>query len=360
MNDVVAQIGLAASGPGVIDYPDGWTDAYTHDDQKRVLQVIDWLNATQGHPREAERWSQARLAKAAGVKTPTLNAVLRGKYPSSPSAWLDACLDAIARQTYRDTEQVRPAPFVETSVVRRVTAICHRAHVYHSFGVVSGAVGIGKTLALRRYQQEHHNVYYVYGIHRMTKSVFLNELMDQADAVLQKGGKRSGGTEADRLVAVAEAIRGQDALIILDEADKVTEGVLWVLKDLREMVNVGAVFAGNEGLKPLLLKRHGKFDQIGSRTNFRPPVMNAITGEDAVRITRAALEAHGAEVDDATAQAFWEACEGSARVLAENLIPAVRDYGLRKGLALTPDLVLKVSGEVLGWQPGRAAQGGAR
>ncbi|MCC7413336.1 MAG: AAA family ATPase [Gammaproteobacteria bacterium] len=345
-----AKLAFLRQTPDSLDIPAEFADVYSDEDKRHVVRIIEWLNASQLAEHERERWSQARLAKAAGLNQGTLNQLIRGRYPSAPAAHLGRLLSTIERQETRRELAIVPVPIVATTVHKRVAAICRRAHHYRSFGVVAGEVGVGKTCALRAYASSTAGVYYVRALHAMTISVLLDELVEVTAAPVYKSAGSRRGTQAERLAAVRRRLTGQDALLILDEANRVNAGTLETLRDLRDLAGVGVVLAGTPVLYHMLRDVHGRFGQISSRIIFWPPTMNAITEGDAHTITRAAFEAFGHEEPSATIlDACWQACEGSARVLAENLLPALRDYVLRKGIALSPEVVFQAAEEILGY-----------
>jgi len=345
-----ANLAFLRRTPDSLDIPDDWSEAYTDEDKRRAVRIIEWVNASQLAESAADRWSQARLAKAAGLGQALLNQLIRGRYPSSPTAHLGRVVSTIERQETRRELAIVPVPIVETTVSKRVAAICRRAHHYRSFGVVAGEVGVGKTCALKLYAQANAGVYYVRALHGMTISVLLDELVEAVGANVYKSAGSRRGTQAERLAAVRRKLTGQDALLILDEAKRVNAGTLETLRDLRDLAGVGVVLAGTPVLYHMLRDVHGRFGQISSRIIFWPPTMNAITEPDSHAITRAGLEAFGYGEPSATIlDACWQACEGSARVLAENLLPALRDYVLRKGIALSAEVVYQAAEEILGY-----------
>ena len=355
MSQVVTQLAYS-NAPGAIALPDTYTDAYSDTDRRKLVRIVEWLNATRTAPDAEGRWTQARLAKAAGVKGSTFSQVLTGRYPSSPTVWLDNAGDAIARHQVREREQVRPVPYVHTSVHKRVRTVCNRAFKQRAFGVVAGAVGVGKTRALKHYAERESGVYYVRAMHSMSVSVLLDELVTLTGATVHKTGRHGRGTQPERLAGVKRALDGRDALLILDEADHASDGALETLRYLSDEARVGVVLAGNASLKYLLADTAGKFGQITSRIVFRGPLINAISETDAHAITRAAFAAYGdAEPGEEILDACWQVCEGSARVLGAALIPALRDFVLRKNLPLTAKLVYACASDVLGFHAQRRA-----
>ncbi len=332
------------------EVPTEWSPSYTEDDRDKVRRIIAWINDGQVHePGYANRRTQTKLATSIRVSQSAMNNILLGKYPSPPTRQLDAALEVIARDGERS--RAAPAPFVETSVYRAAVAACTRAHMYRNFGVVSAYVGTGKTESVRRYAREHSGVYLVEATADMNATVLMSHLVELTGAVVHKTNRYSAGTKAEKLAAVIRALKGTDSLLIIDEAETVTAQTLEYVRRISDLAEIGVVLSGTEKLKPLIKDPHGRFGQISSRVGFWPAVIKSITADDARAICTAALPDH--DLDDEVHDAFWQVCDGSARVLARSLIPGVRDYGLNKGMDLTPRLIFEVGQKLLGFSATR-------
>ena len=105
------------------------------------------------------------------------------------------------------------------------------------------------------------------------------------------------------------------------------------------------VLVGTEKLTALIKPLHGQFDQIRSRVAMWPQTIEAITRDDADDMARAALADTGHEISDDVLDTLWAYCAGSARVLNESLIPAIKDYAA--GKQLTAGLVEQIASKVL-------------
>ncbi|MBL1321531.1 MAG: AAA family ATPase [Methylophaga sp.] len=325
-----------------IEYPEKWHDSYTHRNRQDVLNAIDWMNK---HQR-----SQAKLAKACHVSATTFNNIIKGSYPSQPLHHIRKIMDAIKLSDQRQKEGVHDCPFVETSVYRTVIAACKRAHLYRNFSVVSAFVGTGKTRGLKQYAADNSNVILLEATPDMNAGVLVSELVDKTNAIVHKSNRYAVGTKAEKVVAVVNVLRNTDSLIILDEAETVCTATLEYLRRISDKANIGVVLAGTERLKPLIKDPRGRFGQISSRVGFWPPVIQGITEDDAAALSAAAFGDNEALSDDVL-NALWQMCDGSARVLVSALIPGVKDYGLKKGSELSPELIIEVGQKVLGFTP---------
>lgn len=318
-----------------LEAPTTWAEKYTEQDREAVISVINWLNKS-GRP-------QTWLGRISRVNAGTLNQVLRGSYTASPAKWLAQMQEAIASNDER--VNARGVPFVETSVYKLAASVYHRARTYQNLGVLASSVGTGKTTAAAEYERRTPNVHLIECIRNMSASSFLDELC----AKLSLTAETRGASKEKKFLATVRALRGTESLLIIDEAETVSPETLHYIRRIRDMAKVGVVLQGTEDLLAQIKPEHGRFGQIRSRIGFWPESVGSITRQDADELALAAFEE--IDVDRDTLDAMWDVGGGSARLLCEALIPAIRDFGLRKGRPLTPGLVRQVAIEALKIQP---------
>jgi DNA transposition AAA+ family ATPase len=121
---------------------------------------------------------------------------------------------------------------------------------------------------------------------------------------------------------------------------------LHILRRIRDVAGVGIVLVGTEKLGALISPTHGEFDQIRSRVTIWPPTVTEIKREDADALAQAALDEQG-ELSGEVLDALWSYSKGSARMLTENLIPSIKDFGLAKGNELNAALVAAIAKQTL-------------
>ncbi|WP_421793532.1 AAA family ATPase [Hydrocarboniphaga effusa] len=351
MNITVADYNEAAAGqevdgidmaaePARLELPSTWHARYTDQEKADVGTVIDWLNRT-GKP-------QSWLAKVSRVHPSTLNSVLAGAYPSPTAKFLSPMLDAMRVQDERAGH--RGIPFVDTSVWKLAASVYHRARTYRNVGVFASNVGTGKTTAAKEYSKRYTNIYVIECVKNMSASALLDEMCEQLNLVAEA----RGGSKEKKLKLVLRVLTGSDGLFIVDEAETLHPESLHYLRRIRDLAKIGIVLQGTAELIPMVKAEGGKFDQIRSRVGFWPATVQAIKRDDADEITLAAFEDLETPPAIEVLDAIWNVCGGSARVLAESLIPALRDYGLRKGRPLNVALVRQVAAEVLNMGVGAA------
>ena len=185
----------------------------------------------------------------------------------------------------------------------------------------------------------------------MSAGALLDDLID----ALGVRALASFVTREKKFRVVRDQLKGMASpLIILDEADTVNPQTLHNLRRLRDLAGCGVVLSGTTKLYNQVSPKGGVFDQIRSRTCFFPNPIREITKEDAVALLNASFaDLTDALDDDGTLNktvvaAFWYYCQGSMRVLVEDLIPALRDYGLPQHKnKLTADVIHAVAKDVL-------------
>lgn len=311
---------------------------YTPQDQDKVRTIAEWL--------KAREHSRSWLARKSRISSGTVSQVLGGKYPASPTGHLDAMLAVLAVEDER-LQDGTPG-YIDGSVHKLVFVVCDRTRKHANFGVISGEVGVGKTRTLHEYQKRRPQTIVIEANPQMTAGALLQELLERLGLQVPHGMDR-------KFQAVVKALAGTNYLIVVDEAEIMLGQALHYLRRIRDKAGVGIVLAGTPRLHTLVKPEHGQFDQIRSRVSMWPETIRGISRDDADDIARSAL-ADAGELPDEVLDALWAYCVGSARVLTESLIPALRDYGVGRQ-PLSAALVDQIAAKVLfmARRPGAAA-----
>lgn len=299
---------------------------YTAQDIELIKRIRSWM---------AERsYSQAALARLARISGSSLNQILKGVYATPPGKLL-ANIDSAMRNF--DEGGTDASAAVETGMYKLAHSACNMARKYRNFAVLTGFVGTGKTFALKRYAKASPNVWMIEATPTMTPQSLVRLL---ARTVL---GADPKGCMDDKFHAVVDALRNTDSLLIVDEAETLTPNQLHLLRRLRDKANVGIVLAGTEWLTGLIKPERGQFDQIRSRCGFWPETVRGISAEDAAALVQANLGTE--DVPDDVVARLYAYSRGSARMLVEGLLAALREY--RKGRTLDVKLVDAVAKQAL-------------
>ncbi|MEY2686650.1 MAG: hypothetical protein RL375_848 [Pseudomonadota bacterium] len=302
---------------------------YNAADTAQAKAVADWLRAN----GKSRSWLAGKLR----ISSATVSTLLNGKYPAPPAEHL-ARMQAILEVEAERISDGTPG-YVEGSVHKLAFVVADRTRKAANFGVLCGHVGVGKTRTLKEYSARRPQTLMVEANPQMTAGSLLIELLEQLAVTVPAGMDR-------KFQALTKALAGTNYLLIVDEAENMSGQALHYLRRIRDKAGVGVVLAGTPKLQALIKPEHGQFDQIRSRVAMWPATIQSISRDDADDMVREAL-AGAAEVPDDVLDALWSYCDGSARVLMESLLPALRDYGLAKQSALTPKLVDAIAKNVL-------------
>lgn len=339
--------GAKGDNIGAFGQPIKCTDAYTDNDREMVAEIVDWFAAQNNGETDPKKLkTQAWLGRLSRINTSTVSQIIKGKYPSSPTKQLRAMLGAI-EDFGRKQEAGSTMRYVHTGIYRSIASACQRASSVESFAVVSGYVGVGKTSAVKAYAALNDNVYIIEANPSMTASVLLDEIMGVLKIGVNERYGRSRTMDA-KFMSIIFELRGSITTLIIDEAETMNRQCLHFLRRIRDKASVGIVLVGTERLHALIAPEHGEFDQIRSRVAIWLPIIKAISRSDSDALSQAAFDVDEVgDVPEDVLDALWGYCKGSARMLLENLIPAVRDYGLRKGEVLDASLVHDIAKQVL-------------
>jgi DNA transposition AAA+ family ATPase len=305
-----------------------WPVHYTASDRSSVKSILAWLDKSM--------YTQAALARLARVSGTTLNQILRGNYAASPTKPLAALLSAIKSAESADERKSLAWRPVETSVYRLAHIACDMARRYRNFAVLTGYVGTGKTFAIKHYASLHPNTHIVEANPCMTPQSLIRQLARMVAGVEK-------GSIADKFEQIVSSLKDTDSLIIIDEAETLTPHQLHTIRRIRDTANVGVVLAGTEHLSGLIRPAHGQFDQIRSRAGFWPETVKGITEADAAALTQSAFGME--EISEEVVRRLYAYCKGSARMLVEGLIAALKEF--RRGRVLDVKLVDVVAKQAL-------------
>jgi hypothetical protein len=309
--------------------------AYTPADIEMVDSVKRWLTE--------RNQTRAWLSRKTRIPGGTVSQILSLKYVSSPTRQLSEMLSALQVEADRAAEG--SSGYLKGSVHKLMEVVCDRTRLHQNFGVVTGYVGVGKTRFCKEYAATHAQTILVESSPNLTPGVLLTYLLGHLSVPAPTG------LDA-KFRAVVSALKGTNYLLLIDEAETCSGAALHYLRRIRDMAQVGVLLTGTEKLNALIKPEHGQFDQIRSRVGMWPKTIERITRDDAEDMAREALSDMG-EISHEVLDCLWAYSRGSARVLNEALVPAIRDYAMDK-LPLTVPLVEQISAKVLFMERTRA------
>lgn len=250
----------------------------------------------------AERISLSRLGGIVGWSAAAVSLVLRGKYGGTSDAILNAMACWLAdRQSRAEAPEV---PFVQTSITRRIRAVCDRAWAMPAIGLVITPSGYGKTAALREVASR-----------RGDRCLYLQAgeaFSCKRDLLLRIAyglgiGPRERWTigtiyrEVQKAMAKRYAAgQGDPFLILVDEATTLHAGALNLLRNLHDdsACRVAIVLADTWRLDAELHSRKGiagGYEQLRSRcrATYQVKKAEAVSAADVRKVTDSVLASMG-------------------------------------------------------------------
>jgi len=299
---------------------------YNEDLYARFFELV-------GTPEEKKRVSQAKAAAALGYSPGVISAYKNRSYNGNVKT-LEDKIDAWLKREERRLEKVE-IPTAETSVMEQVRRAATIAQDDADIAVIVGDAGTGKTTALRRYEAESHSAFLVEVDPSFTKNVLVSEIA-RVIGVESKGGMTAV------IGRIVEALRDRDAVLIIDEADYLSDSSLELVRRIvNDKAHTGVVLAGLPRLEYKLRNLRNDHEQLASRVGVLLKV-GRMKRTDAIKI----LEGVWKDLSKETVDAFVNVAGGSVRTLTK-LIGRVHQVMSLNDLEVPDAEVVASAGELL-------------
>ena len=282
--------------------------------QEQKQQICDQLRAY-----VEQKGSGNKAANSLnGVSSATISKVLTGKWETIA----DEMWRSIASQT--GSAETKGWQVVKTRAYEAMTFALENAQRDSLVMAVIGEAGSGKTAAIKNYTAEGRNVYH------LVCSEYWNRRTFMAKVLQSMGVTYSGNTVADMMETIVDTLkRKEQPLIVLDEADKLSDQVLYFFISLYNQLedHCGIIMTATKYLrvrieKGLRLNRKG-YAEIFSRIGRKFVELPLLNSEDvaAVCVANGVSEAKAINgiVDEAEGdlrrvkRSVWAKVKGGAR-----------------------------------------------
>lgn len=258
------------------------------------MEEIKKQQITLALKRYCDRYeSQKRAANSLkDVSAATVSQMLNGNW----SQISDEMWRAVAAQTgVKDTNWEA----VETTTYKRMTKILSDCQTGALVMGVTGDAGTGKTFAVKRYAESHRQVYVLCCNEYWNRKLFLSELLQMM------GSDSSGYTVGEMMAVVVRGLKMQESpLIVLDEADKLSDQVLYFFITLYNNLEdeCGIVLCATSHLEKRLrrgmkLNKKG-YAEIWSRLGKKCVPLRGVTARDITAICEANGVTDSHDIDD--------------------------------------------------------------
>ena len=257
-----------------------------------------------GNPDEGKRVSQSRAAQALGYSSGVVSAYKSRTYAGNVKAFEAAAAAWLKREARRIAKI--DVPVAETTALDSVRKAAAMAQDEADIAVIVGDSGTGKTTALRAYAAESHSAILIEVDSSFTKNVLMEEV---ARAV----GVETKGSLTAIIGRIVEALRGRDTVLMIDEADYLSDGSLELLRRvINDKAQTGVVLTGLPRLKYKLENLRNDHQQLTSRVGVLLEVKR-LSKADAVKVIGGVWQSLTKETTDA----FFKLANGSVRTLVK-------------------------------------------
>jgi DNA transposition AAA+ family ATPase len=281
----------------------------------------------------ARKISQSKAAQALGYSSGVVSAYKSRTYNGNVKAF-EASVEAWLKREARRVSKIE-VPTAETTVLDSVRKAVMMAQDDADIAVIVGDSGTGKTTALRTYAAESHSAVLIEVDSSFTKNVLVTEIA-RAVGVESKGGMTAV------IGRIVEALRGRDTVIMIDEADYLSDSSLELVRRIiNDKAQTGVVLAGLPRLKYKLENLRNDHQQLTSRVGVLLE-LKRLTKGDAVKI----IEGVWRGLSKETIEAFVKTANGSTRTLVKLMGRVHQVMAINR--IETPDAeVITAAGEML-------------
>lgn len=239
-------------------------ETYTLEMRSKLLEYIG----------ESKR-SRVQIARELGISQAALSQFLNDNYPGNN--------EEIALKTERfltmgnAKKALAKAPEISLAV-RNTESILQKTFFAHSTNdilLVYGPAGCGKSTALKHYAATNNGVIYV------EADVTTNSYRSILFMILDEMGESVRGSTSYLMRYLIGKLKNTGKLIIIDEAQHLTEKCFDALRALNDRAGISLVYAGNPSiLKRMEGKRAEDYDQVYSRIGYYCELDNRYSLDD--------------------------------------------------------------------------------
>jgi DNA transposition AAA+ family ATPase len=275
------------------------SDVMTFDEDlyKRFFNVV-------GSPEEGKRISQSKAAQAMGYSAGVVSAYKNHTYNGNVKI-LEERIDAWLKREARRLARIE-VPTAETATMEQVRMAVTMAQDDADIAVIIGEAGTGKTTALRQYAKESHSALLIDVDPSFSKVVLMNEIA-RALGVENKGGMNA---VIDRVI---EALKDRDAVLIIDEADYLSDSSLELVRRIiNDKARTGVVLVGLPTLEYKIRSLRNDHEQLISRVGVMVK-LGKLKKTDADKI----IAGVWTDLSKETLEAFVKGANGSTRTLVK-------------------------------------------
>lgn len=229
-------------------------------------ELVDFMDSTE--------ITQKKVADESGLSQTVVSQFISNTYSGDNSKIANTLMKFL--RLYKDRLNVKEEScfYADLSNTKTVMGLAAYAHKHCEMALICGDSGAGKTTALKHYADNSAGVIFV----TANSAIRTGRLILQQ--IAETMGKNCIGCNFKQIMdKLINALNGTKRLIIIDEADRLSLNALQAVRDLNDIAKVGIVLAGNNKLRMQMFQgvKGGEFDQIRTRTLFKPAIYNKYT-----------------------------------------------------------------------------------
>jgi DNA transposition AAA+ family ATPase len=264
---------------------------------KRFFDVV-------GPPEEGKRISQNKAAAALGYSSAVISAYKNRNYSGNVKA-LEEKIGAWIKREDRRLTRVE-IPTADTSTMEQVRRAITIAQDETDIAVIIGEAGTGKTTALRQYEKESHSTLLIEVDPSFSKVTLITEIA-RTLGVEDKGGMNA---VVERVI---EALKDRDAVLIIDEADYLSDSSLELVRRvINDKARTGVVLVGLPRLEYKIRNLRNDHEQLASRIGVLVK-LGKLKKADAEKI----ITGVWTDLPKGIIEAFVKTANGSTRTLVK-------------------------------------------
>jgi len=206
--------------------------------------------------------SQSAVARAIGISATSLSQWINKKYPGDFVKLEKRIEDFLSREFTRAKYKVHDN-FIDTSLALSITDVLNYCHTHQDMGVVYGSPGLGKTISANEYKKAHPDTLLITAFKGFSWSAIISSICEDLGLASKLAGYR-------KVQMISNALKGSDRLIIIDEAQFLTDSSLEIVRSIHDLSGVGVVYIGQPSLERKMKGKEAEFfAQIYSRLGVK-------------------------------------------------------------------------------------------
>jgi hypothetical protein len=280
----------------------------------------------------------AHVAKAIGMSAATVSTWLNHSYKGDAGGVEEKIrqyLDLYADRKASKVRWVAKPEYIETLTSKIIFEKIQNFHFENQIGVITGNAGVGKSTSAREYAKKTVGVIYLECDKTFTTKVLFQYLNRQC-------GGSGVGAIADMFAEILNKLRDTGRLLIIDQAEFLSEKSLDLLRTINDKAHVGVILMGLPRLFYILRGKRGENEYLFTRVSSHWR-LDETQPEDVQAIVNAILPSINGLWKEfyANARSFADGNENgkaNARTLCHLVSSTIKMANLNN-VAITPELI---------------------